>query len=654
MSAIFGIHYPNGRPVSQSDLERMSAVMAHRGPDGGRLWCSGSVGLGHRMLRTTPESLNELLPFEDSSGDFVITADARIDNRRQLLNELRSPDLNLGAETDSELILAAYRRWGALCTERLVGDFAFAIWDRRQRVIFCARDHFGIKPFYYYFAPGGAFVFATEIKALLALPEVPYELNEVRLGDHLADVIADAESTFFRAILRLPPAHAMTVGNGQATRQRYWSLDPCRDVRLGSDDEYAEAFREIFTEAVRHRLRAAGSVGSLLSGGLDSSSITCVARNMLAGDGHALKTFSAIFDVVPECDERQFINPILMENGVVPHFVQANQQGPLRCLNQLHSYQDQPPFGPNSAMIWSLYETVGKENVRVLLDGHDGDTTVSHGERYLHEVARAGHWLKLTAQLRAINRLQGGSTWAALRAYGWRYGVNPLISKHRPLSLARRIYRGARRRVLNGAPPLAPALSWRELLNPHFAAQINMSERYSTWRQSIARTAATEREAHYRALTHPMQAFALEIHDSSAGAFAIEKRYPFWDKPLVEFCLALPSQQKLNHGWTRVVMRRAMKGILPPEVQWRRSKMDFVPSLAYGLKMFEREQLEDVIVRNPGAIEEYVNLRSLRQAYKRFLDQETEPDAKDLFAIWKIVSLASWLNHERLQARLAS
>jgi asparagine synthase (glutamine-hydrolysing) len=602
------------------------------------------------MLRTTPESLDELLPCEDLSGELVITADARLDNRRELLDHLRPAGLNLGRETDSELILAAYRRWGSRCVDKLLGDFAFAIWDRQKNRLFCARDHFGVKPFYYYLAPSGAFIFATEVKALLALPEVPYELNEVRLGDHLAGVIADAGSTFFRAIMRLPAAHTMTVSGGKATQRRYWSFDPARDVRLSSDAEYAEAFRELFTEAVGCRLRSAGPAGSLLSGGLDSSSITCVARNLLAGHSHPLQTFSTIFDVVPECDERRFINPILFENGIDPHFIQGNQHGPFRCLEQLHAYQDQPPFGPNSAMIWSLYEAVGAANVRVLLDGHDGDTTVSHGERYLHEVAQAGRWLKLTAELRGITRQQGGSTWELLRAFGWRYGVNPFINRHRSLRLARRIYR----RAANGPMKLAAPLTWSELLNPHFASQINMPERYSAWRQTIAKTAATEREAHYRHLAHPMQAFALELHDSAAGAFAIEKRYPFWDKRLVEFCLALPADQKLSRGWTRVVLRRAMKGILPPEVQWRRDKMDFVPSLAYGLKVFEREQLEEVIIRNPGALEEYVNLCALRRAYQRFLDQESESDSWDLFAIWKTVSLASWLKHARPEARVAS
>jgi asparagine synthase (glutamine-hydrolysing) len=645
MSAIFGINYFGDRPVTRSSLEQMAQVLARRGPDGYDVWCAGPVGLGHRMLRTTPESFKERLPLRDLSGNFVITADVRLDNREELITELQSAGLSLGEETDSELILAAYRLWGENCAERLLGDFAFGIWDVRERTLFCARDHFGVKPFYYYFSPHKTFVFATEIKALWAVPEVPYELNEVRLGDHLADVIADAESTFYRHILRLPPAHSMRVRNGSVIARRYWALDPERQIRLGSNEAYSEAFREVFTESVRCRLRTADSVGSMLSGGLDSSSITCVARNLLPGTpASSLKTFSTIFDAVPECDEREFINPVLMGNGVEPHFIRGNEQGPFGCLEQVHWHQDQPAFGPNFAMIWSLYQAVGAQNVRVLLDGHDGDTTVSHGERYLHEVARTGHWLRLTAELRPLAKHQGVPTWEPLWAFGWHYGINPIIKKYQALRLARRIWRGARSRVTSGAREPAGLTGWRELLDPAFASQIKMSQRYQAWRQTISGTASTEREAHYRMLVHPMQAFAFELHDSTAAAFSIEKRYPFWDKRLVEFCLALPSQQKLNDGWTRVVMRRAMKGILPPQVQWRNGKTDFAPSLVYGLKAFERDQLDEIIIRNPGVIEGYVDISALRRAYKRFIEQP-EADSADLFAIWKCASLALWLQH---------
>jgi len=296
MSAVVGMFHLDRRPVEQADLERMQATVAHRGPDAQGTWSEGCAGLGHRMLWTTPESKREKLPLASDRGKLVLTADARVDNRDELAAAL-GLSRPLAEITDGELILAAYERWGERCPEYLQGDFAFGIWDRRKQVLFCARDRFGVKPLYFY-SSTKTVAFSSEIKALLSVPDVPCRLNEVSVAYYLTSMFEDTASTFYLDIQRLPPAHSLTVSL-QGTRLRcYWTLDPSRELRLGSDDEYAEGFRETFMEAVRCRLRSAYPVGSLLSGGLDSSAVTCVARNLLAQDenGH-LATFSAIFDV---------------------------------------------------------------------------------------------------------------------------------------------------------------------------------------------------------------------------------------------------------------------------------------------------------------------------------------------------------------------
>lgn len=645
MSAIFGTYYIDRRPASGSELERMAQVLAHRGPDGYGVWFDGPVGLGHRMLRTTPESLNEHLPFRNANGDFLITADARLDNREELISELGFQGADAGDKTDSELILAAYRQWGESCPEKLLGDFAFAIWDARQRTLFCARDHFGVRPFYYYLSPKKAFVFATEMKALFACRDVPREVNEVRVADHLADVFADDESTFYRDIVRLPAAHTMTVTPDGVRTRRYWALDPSRELRLRSNEEYAEGFRELFTEAVRSRLRSISPVGSMLSGGLDSSSITCTARKLLGEKGRRLRTFSTVFDKVPRCDEREYINAVLALDGLDPHFIRGDQNGPFREIDRIHWHQDQAFYAPNFAMVWKIYGTVREKGVHVLLDGHDGDSVVSHGYKYLDELAIAGRWLSLTREVRGLAKHYGDSPMNLLRAYGWQYGFNPLLARHKSLRMARRICKGlARLRPRHVGGKEVKGGDWQDLLNPDFAVRTNMAERYKAWRKTLFNSARSEREAHYRVLAQPMQAFALEVHDSAAAAFAIEKRYPFWDRRVVEFCLSLPGEQKLFHGWTRMVMRRAMENILPKKVQWRGGKMDFSASLSYGLKTFEQDMLARIIIDNPGVIEKYVNVNVLRQSYQRFLSGEPA-NSSDLFNIWKCTSLALWLQH---------
>ena len=228
----------------------------------------------------------------------MIVADARLDNRREVVAAL---DLEASATRDvgdGELILRAYERWGGACPTRLVGDFAFAVWDSRNETLFCARDHVGVKPFYYHRA-ASAFLFASEIKALLTSPIVPYRLNPARVADHLVGLFGDQTSTFYRDIDRLPAGHTLTVTRSGMRIQRYWTLDSSRELVLGSDEEYAEAFRECFTEAVRCRMPSSDRVGCLLSGGLDSSSIVATARSLRTAVDAKLDTFSAIFPSLP-------------------------------------------------------------------------------------------------------------------------------------------------------------------------------------------------------------------------------------------------------------------------------------------------------------------------------------------------------------------
>ncbi len=401
MSGIAGIYYLDDRPVDRADLERMVDILAHRGPEGADVWCEGFVGLGHRMLWTTPESLLEQLPLKDRTGNLILTADARIDNRDELISALSLNDRPAEKITDSDLILATYEKWGDRCPEKLIGDFAFAIWDGRNQKLFCARDHFGIKPFYYYYQPGKVFVLASEIKALYTLPSHPRRINELREAEYLLNILEKA-NTFYQDIFRLPAGHKMTVTHKSIKLCSYWSLDPSRELRLGSNNEYAEAFSEIFTESVHCRLRSAYSIGSTLSGGLDSSSITCAASKLLLHNGNQpLHTFSTVFDEIPECDERSFINAVLVQEkeNLIPHYINGDHLSPLTDIDRVLWHQDEPFFAANLFLYWNLCRSVKSSGVRILLDGLDGDTVISHGMGYLTELASTGKWFSLTKEL---------------------------------------------------------------------------------------------------------------------------------------------------------------------------------------------------------------------------------------------------------------
>ena len=635
MSAIAGLYLRDGRPVERGTLESMTTRLAHRGPDGSGVWSGGPVGLGHRLLWTTPESLHEQLPLISKSGDLVITADARIDNRDELITALGLSRWSHGEITDSELILRAYEHWGEDSPEKLLGDFAFAVWNERQQTLFCARDHCGVKPFYYH-QSARAFVFASEIKALLATHEVPRRLNRVRVADYLAQTFEDQTSTFYRDIDRLPAGHCMTVRADELRVRRYCWLDPSREIRLRSDDEYAEAFREKFTAAVRSRLRSAFPVGSLLSGGLDSSSIVGTARRLLAADARPLHTFSAIFPSLPEADlrridERPFVDAVVAMGGLTPHYVRADQLSPLGDLDQVLWHEDEAFLAPNLYMHWALYRAAQQQSVRVLLDGVDGDTTVCHGLDYLSELARAGRLPTLAREVMALSRRHNTSP----RQLLWQFGLRPLAPDR--LRQLWRVVRGRR-------DP-----SWgSHAINAAFAHQVGLAERARELRDRKRASARTARESHWRGLMSPLLPYVLEIADKAAAGFSLEPRYPFFDWRLMEFCLALPPEQKLHQGWTRVVMRRAMNQILPETVRWRVGKSDLSPNFARRLWEQDGCLLDDVIVKDPEVIEDYVDVTALRDAYRRCASLPMAQS--DALTVYSAATLAIWLRQTGLAA----
>lgn len=633
MSAIAGVLYRDDRPVAEVELQRMAEALAHRGPDGSAVQVYRPVGLVHRMLWTTPESRHEELPRLDAEEDLFLTADARLDNRDELIVAL-----GLGGQPrenipDTEIILRAYQRWGEDCPTHLLGDFAFALWDGREQKLVCARDPMGVKPLYYY-SGREVFAFATEIKALLALPDMPCRLNEERVAEFLVPTFDDRTATFYQEIFRLPAAHVLIAGIDMSRMRRYWAPDSSRVVRCSSDEEYVEGFRALFREAIRTRLRSAYPVGSTLSGGLDSSSITCTAVQILSEQrDFNLHTFSAVFPDLPDADlrlidEREYIEAVVALGSFRPHYVRGDRLSPLQDVDTVLWHADEPFVAPNLYLHWALYGAAQRQGARIFLDGIDGDTTVSHGLGYLAELAGTGRWRSLVREATVLAATSGLSS--SPRRIVWEYGILPSIP-----SGPSRLWHNMRDRF--GRNP-----HFGDLVNPAFAQRVGLAGRLRGAEESNRSRARAEREIHRRGLMSPIVPYVLELADKAAAAFELEPRYPFFDRRLIEYCLGLPADQKLRAGWTRSIMRRAMEGILPPKVQWRAQKANLSPNFTRQLFDRERETLDRVIYRKLNAIDAYVDMQSLRAAYQRYTSDATRTP-HDAAGIHRAVMLALWL-----------
>jgi asparagine synthase (glutamine-hydrolysing) len=624
VSRILGILSLNGKPVSHLALAGMMAPLVHRVADGSSQWAQETIGLGHQRLSSTTQSARETLPLKVEPGH-VIVADARLDNRSDLIGALGIEPALAKDQGDGELICRAYIQWGTECPERLLGDFSFAIWDSNRRRLFCARDRFGVKPFYFHHGDRSAFAFGSELKSVLAAKLFPLRLNEKRVAQYLRSDLQDQEATFYQGVWRLPPAHSLTVSAEGIQCSRYWALDPFRELEPRADEDFEREFRERFLESVRVRVTSSGTMGAMLSGGLDSSSIVCAAsRSLRRNDGGDLHSFSAIFDDVPESDEREFVLAVLAGRGIQAHFFRGDTMGPLTAQSGDFQTMEEPLYAPNLFLHRKIFEVAHSLGVRVVLDGFDGDIVVSHGLAHLRELAIAHRWLRLTQEVKASSERLQCSAWSLVR--------HQLLSSIAPAPFK------AVWRHLKGAD--ARDQFDPGILKRSFANRICGSGTRATKSSQPLRVPQDSRQAHFVDLSSGLIPLALEMADRAAAACGVEPRYPFFDSRLAEYCLALPSDQKLRDGWTRSILRRALKDLLPSEIYLRGSKTSLSPNFVRALLTFDRKFVDTILENDGSPVWEYANIATIRGAYKRLLRRGSDVDA---LQVWKAVTFGIWL-----------
>ena len=539
MSGIVGMYDRSGAPVDRTLLQALAHFLSYRGPDARETWSDGLVGLGHTMLRTTRESQIERQP-ASLDGRFWITADARIDCREELkgkLIEREGGKFHGLTATDSDLILRSYAVWGADCVQHLRGDFAFAIWDAQRRLLFCARDHFGVKPFYYS-EPGELLLFSNTLDCLRRHPEVSAELNEAAIGDFLLfGLNCDIATTTFRDIRRLPPAHVMTVSSEGLRIQRYWSAPTEGRIRYNRLQDYMEHFRTLLPAAVADRTRV-DRAGILLSGGLDSSTIATTARELSGSVGGTLdlRAYTVVYQSLIPSQDGRYAREVAEFLKIPLKCLPMDELRPFERWEEPATRSPEPVDDPFIALLFDLFRTIAAD-CRVVLSGEGADNLM-----------RFEMWP-------FVRDLMRNREWHSL-----------LTETPRYLWLRPSILPGLKRRVqgLFGKDPTAAF--YPPWLAPDFARRLNLKDRAKEWSELPAlRPHPILPKAHV-SLSLPQWSAMFEQDDPGLTRCPVEVRYPYLDLRVVNFLLALPPFPLF---FEKKLLREVGAGRLPESVRTR-------------------------------------------------------------------------------------
>jgi asparagine synthase (glutamine-hydrolysing) len=607
------------KPGSNASLERAVEVLAHRGPDDNGIWVQEPIVLGHTRLKILDLTEAAHQPMRTPDGRYALSFNGEIYNYLELRGELASLGHEIVSTGDAEVILHAFEQWGTECVSHFNGMWAFAIWDREERRLFCSRDRFGVKPFYIAESRYG-FAFASEIKALLAVDPDLAEPNEAAIYRFLSTGLLDEDdSTFFRRVRQLPASHSMFVdANGDATVFRYYDVaDGALDRTIDLATAPAE-LRELMTDAVRLRLRADVQVGTCLSGGMDSSTIVGLAGSLME---RRISSFTSVYPGT-DSDESDFARAASELYSTDAHWVEPRKGDFFGVLPSLVWHQDEPTSAPGLYSQWHVMK-LAHGNVKVLLDGQGGDEILAGYLGYYAEYTAALMQDAARGKAGAYRRLRGEYDEIRVQL-GGRDPVRAAALARTP-EWAKQAYRVARR--------VGPGRD--RLIDPAFAA---------------AHAPTTHRPITPRGMRDPLNSTLLDslvratipalLHyeDRNSMAFSIEARTPFLDYRLVEFCLAAPYEAKIR-GWeTKVLLREAMADILPKSILERRDKKGYpTPMAAWlreGLMPTTREILLSAEARGRGLL--------VPEGVAAMLDEHESGRADHHWLIWRLLTLELW------------
>ncbi|HZE73296.1 MAG TPA: asparagine synthase (glutamine-hydrolyzing) [Pyrinomonadaceae bacterium] len=562
MCGINGIAFPSnsGRSVDARVLQRMRDVITHRGPDDEGIFIDGGIGLGHRRLSIVDVAGGHQ-PMANEDGALRITYNGEIYNHADFRAELEAKGHVYQTHCDTETILHLYEEYGAGCVDYLRGMFAFAIWDRRRRELFIARDRLGVKPLYYIHTDDGSLYFGSEIKTLIEAGAVKPEINYRALPDYLANHATSGEETLFCGVKRLLPGHTLVWKDGQLRLNRYWDVSFATREEHRSDKDYIAEWYELFRTSVRLRLMADVPLGMFLSGGIDSSAIAAVMSGMV---DEPIKTFSVAF-AEREANELEYARVVAKAFKTNHHEIVVSPEDFFTALPKLVWHEDEPLAHPSSVALYFVSYLASK-HVKVVLTGEGSDELLAGYARYRKTVLNLG-----------MGERYHNFTPAFVQ--------NLVKQRIESMSGASRVRQKLSRTFLTLTPDIESIYfdnfsvfsraTQPVLLSDESRDRIGMVDPYDGVGKAFKQTDATSLLE--RLLYADIKTYLHELlmkQDQMSMAASVESRVPFLDHKLVEFTCRLPERLKLRGGTTKFILREAMKSVLP-ETILSRPKMGF-------------------------------------------------------------------------------
>jgi len=623
--------------VDPAHLIKMSETLRHRGPDDEGFYVSGNgehflkgketiselnslndirsltqdnnfkLGLVHRRLSIIDLSPAGHQPMQNAKEDLVIIFNGEIYNYKEIRSELEKNKVVFKTGTDTEVILAAYAYWGKDCVNRFVGMWAFCIYDKGKEEIFLSRDRFGIKPLYYFFN-ANLFVFASEIKALLEIPEIePIASVEQALEFISYGALSDPQKNLYKNIQQVQPAHnlAFNISAHSIVQHQYYDLEKGVNNYNSISGDPGNVFNELLSNSIDLHLRSDVEIGSALSGGLDSSTLVALAANKMPG---TFKTFTASYSE-KGIDETYFAKLVSSNfSNIKAFYAHPSSSGYWESVDKLIRHQDLPINSTSMFAQWEVMKTASQQNIRVLLDGQGADEILggyyNFAGIHLLEYLKSFRFGKFKKERELLKQNFTPNINAAIGRAGF-YFLPSILQK---------MARSNKRLAF-------------DFISAEFKDQILKIKVPERGGRSF-------KEQSFLSIKYGMQDL-LRYEDRNSMAFSIESRVPFLDHRLVEFCIALDNEEKIKGGWTKYILRKKAETILPKEIAWRKDKMGFLtPQQTW--KNESKKNLTNFLNETP--IPSFIDKKYLLELCNSDLTNSSH-----LSEFWKIISFLKWV-----------